>query len=276
MSIFNVNHLAFEIWNLCPFPHILSYGAVHSSWNSRLYPYDIISRTKRKSETALKQDEKTEWALPQCSPISPRKLWLTTVTSIQFKILPDTEGLWEHLHRCLQNLKELKITSRHGHFYMYNYMNYTAIEGIPVGPMFARLLCSLYKLTCREEIFISFLHTYTETGLGKCALREVIVIEKNDCLPMFVPDSLGSPLLSEITHFTSKGTDAVAFSDLIFLFELQVLTCLVEPSRGQPFLHFDFSPCKKLKLMRFSDCLSKEQIEKLRKRNPGITVEIVE
>lgn len=57
-EVFDVNQLMFGIWSYIPFPAILQYTAVHSSWKSRLWPHQGITKTLLARMTKKKNNKK--------------------------------------------------------------------------------------------------------------------------------------------------------------------------------------------------------------------------
>ena len=267
MHPFDLNQVAFQVWDYCLFPSVLCFGAVHSSWNRRLYPYDCQSRLKRVERGEL------EWAIPTQSIVSGDKLWMSRLASINFMKVPFVETCWEQLLLCLQNLQEARIVVRYE-------------NGLVKWGAFVRLVCSLRKLTCNEELFCSVLRAHKEMGIHAPAsvLREVVIIEKHERRILFSTAS-SSGVLSHITHFTVEGTHVVDFSDLLFLPQLQVFSsflilgdfCI---TKSEFYLQTDFRPCKNLRLVRLNKFLVSScrdgHYDKLRKKNAHIEFEIVE
>jgi len=265
MQVFEANQLAFHVWSYVRFPLVLSYGAVHSSWNRRLYPYDKESRRQRRLRGAQ------ESAIPQVSSISLCKLWMTTTKSIHFTKVPDDMTRREQICQCLSNLQEARITSWED----CCVQRYSS---------FCTMISNLRKLTCSPAIFYSFLRAHVEMSerTTPSALREIVLVDNNNSsMPLFDSYVIGSQVLAQITHFTVEGTHLVNFSDLLLLPQLQVFSSLLQPTDTHHLylLQSDYSMFKHLRLIRLSNYLAlwstQVQFDKLR-ANSGVEIEIVE
>jgi hypothetical protein len=261
MQLFDLNELAFHVWDFAPFPQVLCCGAVHRSWNKRLSPYN--SQNKCVSIT------------------SPNKLWMETLTSIHVYRLPASQEQLLQICAHFSNIREANVSDLDCQ-YDFKFGD----EGL-----FDHFVPSVHKLICNAKNYSHYLY-YPTLNWFCGALRELVILNKNDRSELFTPFT-NLLVLKQITHFTVQGIFSTSVADLQCMPELQVLSVLlVQPTpqqvTTQSLLEKIFAPefeirfylktCKNLRLVRASQYLASVMTEENRSqlKTDNIEFEIVE